>query len=109
MQNMHPEQKWANQVRNTLTDYFEQIRFARAAELARHGHYLEAEALLCPLGALPENPNEIDLLARIAAQQRQYRRAEELWKRAVLKTGTGATFPLALEALERLRAQKQLH
>lgn len=105
---MHQEQKWAAQIRGTLTEYFDQIRFARAAELAQSGRYLEAEALLSPKGELPSNPKEIDLLARIAALQRDYDRAEELWKKALAISPGRESFPEALAALERVRGQKEV-
>lgn len=103
---MQQEQKWAAQTRGTLTEYFDQVRFARAADLARSGRYLEAEALLSPRGELPSNPKEIDLLARLAALQKDYDRAEELWKRAIAMTPGRESFPEALAALERVRGQK---
>src|SRR5947208_1678589 len=62
-------------VRAALKDYSEQLRFARAAELARSRRYLEAEGLLAPKGRVSADPQDLDLLARIAAQQRQYARA----------------------------------
>src|SRR5687767_11144522 len=105
---MQVEQKWAAQIRSTLTEYFDQIRVARASELARSGRYLEAEALLCPKGELPPNPKEIDLLARIAALQRDYDRAEELWKKALAMSPSPESFPEALAALERVRGQKEV-
>ena len=105
---MQQEQKWAAQTRDTLTDYFDQIRYARAADLARSGRYVEAEALLSPKGEFPSSPKEIDLLARIAARQRDYDRAEELWKRAIAMTPGRESFPETLAALERVRGQKEV-
>lgn len=106
---MQQEEKWAAQVRRTLTECFDQVRFARAAELARSGRYLEAEALLCRRGELPRNPKDLDLLARIAAQQRQYDRAGDLWNRALATAPGEETFLQALEALQRVRIRKQVN
>jgi tetratricopeptide (TPR) repeat protein len=105
---MQQEPKWAAQIRSTLSDYFAQVRFARAAELARSCRYLEAEALLSPGGELPCDPKEIDLLARIAALQKDYNRAEELWQKALAISPGRESFPEALAALERVRGQKEV-
>ena len=105
---MQQEEKWAAQVRRTLTDYFDQVRFARAAELARSGRYLEAEALLCRRAELPSNPEDLDLLASIAAQQRQYDRAGDLWNKALAMKPGEESFLQALEALQRVRLQRQV-
>lgn len=58
------------------------MRLARATELARSRRYLEATALLTGQGQLPVDVKELDLLARIAAQQRRFVDAERLWKDA---------------------------
>lgn len=67
------------QIQTVVKECFEQVRIARAAELARCGHFLEAEALLSPNGQPPSDPTELDLLARICAQQKQYDRASRFW------------------------------
>lgn len=46
------------------------------------------------------------MLARLAALQKDYDRAEELWKRAIAMTPGRESFPEALAALERVRGQK---
>jgi hypothetical protein len=43
---------------------------------------LEAKALLVPTGRLPTDARELDLLARIAANQRRFFEAEQLWNDA---------------------------
>jgi len=76
-----PEQEsWAIQTRSIIKECFEQMRFARAAELARSRRYLEATMVLSPNGRLPIEPRELDLLARIAAQQKQFDQAGRLWE-----------------------------
>lgn len=69
-------------VRGILSGCFQEIRLARATELARSRRYLEATALLTPQGRLPSDHKELDLLARIAAQQRRFAEAERLWNDA---------------------------
>lgn len=105
---MEEREKWVVELRGTLKECFDQIRVARAVELARSRRYLEAEGLLSPNGRLPSDPRELDLLARIAAQQKQYRRAEDLWKKALAKAPDREAFRRGLNALEKLQSQKQL-
>jgi len=69
-------------VRGILAECFQKMRLARATELARSRRYLEATALLTPQGRLPADAKELDLLARIAAQQRRFADAERLWNDA---------------------------
>lgn len=69
-------------VRGILSGCFREIRLAQATELARSRRYLEATALLTPQGRLPGDAKELDLLARIAAQQRRFAEAERLWNDA---------------------------
>ena len=71
------------QLRDVLKDFFDQVRVARATELAGAKHYLEAESLLMPNGQWPLEPSELDLLGRISAQQRQYERARSFWESAL--------------------------
>ena len=63
------------------------MRFARAAELARSLRYLEATMVLSPNGRLPIEPGELDLLARIAPQQKQFDQAGRLWEVASAVAG----------------------
>ena len=64
-----------------LQRFFEELRLARATELAQSGRWLEAEALLTN-GREPESAKELDLLARIAAATRRYERAGIWWAAA---------------------------
>ncbi|NBV87091.1 MAG: hypothetical protein EBS01_12705 [Verrucomicrobia bacterium] len=86
------------QLRDTLKECFEQIRFARAAELAQSGRYLEAEGLLAPTGRESLALREIDLLARISAQQRQYERARDLWEHALRRAPENADYKRAIQS-----------
>ena len=94
---MDPVDKEAQQLRDTLKGCFEQIRFARAAELARSRRYLEAEGLLTPNGRESSDPRDLDLLARISAQQRQYGRARRLWEAALQESPGNADYERAIE------------
>lgn len=85
------------QLHDTLKECFVQIRFARAAELARSGRFLEAEGLLSPNGRESSDPKELDLLARISAQQRRYRRARRLWEIALKRSPGNADFERAIQ------------
>jgi len=85
------------QLHNALKECFEQIRFARAADLARSRRYLEAEGLLVPNGRISSDPEELDLLARIAAQQRQYERAARLWRAALQQAPGNLDYERAIE------------
>ena len=95
------------QTKRILEECFDQIRFARA-DLARSRRFLEAEGLLLQNGRLPTEPRELDLLARVAAQQGQYRRAGELWRKAIARAPEKEEFREGLNALDRLQSRKQL-
>ena len=94
---MDPVDKGTQLLRDTLKVCFEQIRFARAAELARSQRYLEAEGLLTPNGRESSDPKELDLLARISAQQRQYGRARCRWEAALQQSPGNADYARAIE------------
>lgn len=74
------------EARTALEKCFAQIRLARATELAQSKRLLEAEAILLLNGKLPDDPRELDLLARIAAQQEQFSKARSLWEVALQKS-----------------------
>ena len=79
-----------------------QVGLARATELARTGHYEQAERLLAELGRDREAQfGEVDLLARIRAQQGRFREAEALWSRALR---LAADSPNAQAGLRRIAA-----
>src|SRR6516162_1867212 len=101
---MPEKDKWALQTLSILTEYFRQIRFARAAELARSRRYLEATVVLSPNGGLPTEPTELDLLARIAAQQKRFDQAARLWEAALQRSPDNETYK---RAIQRTIAAKQ--
>ena len=69
-------------IREIVLEYFQEQRLSRATQLARLRHFAEARDLLMLNGATPTNAAELDLLARIAAQQRQFAEAQRLWNAA---------------------------
>lgn len=93
---MDPDQGM-QKLRETLNECFDQIRFARAAELSRSHRYLEAEGLLAPNGRESSDPRDLDLLARISAQQRQYGRARKLWETALQQSPGNPDYERAIE------------
>jgi hypothetical protein len=103
---MTEQEKWALQTGSILTDFFRQIRFARAAELARSRRYMEATIVLSPNGGLPVEPRELDLLARIAAQQKKFDQAILLWKAALQCSAGHETYE---RAIRRAVAAKRTH
>ena len=86
-----------NSVNEALKEFLDQVRFARAVELAHSRRYLEAEGLLSPNGRESSEPKELDLLARIAAQQKQYARARRLWESALTQSPENADYKRAIE------------
>jgi hypothetical protein len=94
---MSEQEKWALQTRSILTECFRQMRFARAAELAKSCRYLEATVVLSPNGRLPIEPRELDLLARIAARQKQFDKASHLWELALQGSPENQTYKRAIE------------
>ena len=77
-------------------------RLAHAAALAKLGNYREAEHFLTHHGGLPQRPEELDLLARIAARQWRWRRAKELWKTALWLEPKNPKFLSGIQAVEKI-------
>ena len=91
------------QARIALEECFAQMRLARATELAQSKRFLEAEAALMPNGQLPDNPRELDLLARIAAQQDRLSDAHRLWETALQKDPHNPEYEDCLQHLAELQ------
>ena len=94
---MNSETQLASEGRAALEDCFAKIRLARATELAQSKRFLEAEAVLSPNGELTDNPSELDLLARIAAQQEQFGKARRLWEAALHASPAEVEYSQCLE------------
>jgi hypothetical protein len=97
---------------DALVRFTEQLHVARATELARSGRLLEAEALLTSDGG-PRSGQEMDLLARIAAQRSKFEHAAAWWQAAQEKDPSNADYRQGLEALadearKQVRNQKGL-
>jgi tetratricopeptide (TPR) repeat protein len=95
------EQQLSEQARAALGDYFVKIRLARATELAQSKRFIEAEAILSPNCELTDNLNELDLLARIAAQQKQFAKARHLWEAALQKSPANEEYSACLERVRK--------
>jgi tetratricopeptide (TPR) repeat protein len=102
------EQQLPTQARTALEKCFAQIRLARATELAQSKRFLEAEALLSPHGEIPESPRELDLLARMAAQQEQFSKARRLWEAALEKSPADEEYAQYLERIRKMEHTSEL-
>jgi tetratricopeptide (TPR) repeat protein len=100
--------RWLDAIDPALEEHFDQLRYARAAALARAGRYLEAEGLLTPHGVLPAAPHEPDLLARLAARQGRYDTARCLWRTALRSAPDDAKFVCCLEAIDHAEQRQWL-
>ena len=102
------EQQLPTQAQAALEECFAQIRLARATELAQSKRFLEAEAVLMPNGELPKSPHELDLLARIAAQQGRFDEARRLWNTALQKEPENEIYKQCLARLTPARRISRL-
>jgi len=89
--------------RDELDRCLQQIRLARATELAQSQRFSEAEAILCPHGELPGGACELDLLARIAFHRCKLRQARRLWEAALQKDPQNPAFLECLDHLPLIR------
>lgn len=96
------QQQFLLETQSVLEACFDQVRFARAAELAQSERYLEAIALLSPSGDLPQSPRDLDLLARIATRQRRFKEARHFWETALQKEPHNANHADCLQHLSEL-------
>lgn len=91
----------------SLSELLGQVALSQAADLARAGNYLQAEALLADLLHEPEPPvAAIDLLARIRAQQGRLGEAEVLWRQALARDPGNETIHRALARVARLQQRR---
>lgn len=98
----------STQIRATLGAAFEQIRLARAAELARSSRLLEAAAILAPDGRLPENPQGLDMLARIAVRLQDFDTAQCCWRNASQMEPGNPAYAECLGELQLARRKERL-
>jgi len=104
---MESPEKALSQLHETLENYFRALRFARATEMARCGRFLEAEGLLSPDGRESSDPKELDLLARIAAQQQKYDRARRLWEQALQRSSDHALYERSIERTKEAKVLRE--
>jgi hypothetical protein len=83
---LETQEHLSTEVGDLTREFSRRLRVARAAELARTGRLVKAEALLCPTGTAPKNCEELDLLARILVRQRRFVEAHRLWRKAFERT-----------------------
>jgi tetratricopeptide (TPR) repeat protein len=93
------EQLLPSEVQIALQGCFAQIRLTRATELAQSGRYIEAEAILVQNTKLPDDPAELDLLARIAARQGRFDEARRRWNAAIQREPGNEIYKQCLERL----------
>jgi type VI secretion system protein ImpK len=90
--------------KGSLQSLLNQMTLARAAELARAGHYAEAEEVLSAgKDETRFSPMALDLLARVRAQQGRLVEAEELWTRALSLDPANPAYALGLRRAAALR------
>jgi hypothetical protein len=94
---MQKQENPSLQAERIVKECFEQMRFARAAELARSRRYPEAQHILSPNGKMPSEPRELDLLARIAAKRKQFDQARRFWEEALRRVPGNDEFKHAIE------------
>ena len=57
---------------------------------------------MTPDGKLPDDPRELDLLARIAAKQEQFGKARRLWETALQKSPANVEYSQCLERVRKV-------
>lgn len=93
------EQSLRAEARSVIEKFFDDIRLARATELAQLDKFAEAEAVLMNNGVLPDNARELDLLARIAARQARFEQARQLWMKALQLEPTNPLYKRSIDSL----------
>jgi hypothetical protein len=87
----------------------DQVVLAQAADLARAGHYAEAEAPLTEtLRHQKATPAILDLLARIHAQQGHWEAAETAWTQALQLDPAGEAYPAGLKRISQMKGRRRL-
>jgi flagellar motor protein MotB len=84
-----------------LEPFITQISIARASDLARAGHYQEAEEVLNAISDGKSHPVVLDLLARMRAQQGRWLEAEAFWKQAIQIDPTNPEYLEGLQFVQR--------
>jgi flagellar motor protein MotB len=90
-----------------VTGLLAQAAMSQAAELARKGHYDDAEQALGVNSGIA-SPQALDLLARIRAQQGRLAEAQSLWSEAVRLDPNNESYRTALRRLARMNQHSYL-
>lgn len=88
------------EVSRIVERFEDRLRLARAMEMASSKRLLEAEALLCPGGMMPQSADGLDLLARIYVQQGRFDTARRRWEEALKLGGRQVEFENCLKVLD---------
>jgi hypothetical protein len=88
------------EVRRIVERFEDGLQLARAMEMASCNRMLEAEALLCPGGMMPQSADGLDLLARIYVQQGRFDLARRRWEEALKLGGRQVEFENYLKVLD---------
>jgi hypothetical protein len=94
-----PDQ-FQSEVRRIVERFEDRLQLARAMEMASCNRLLEAEALLCPGGMMPQSADGMDLLARIYVQQGRFDLARRRWEEALKLGGRQLEFENCLKVLD---------
>jgi hypothetical protein len=94
------------QLSRVLDDFFGQLRFARAVDLASHGRTREAGSILLSNGARTLTAEELDLLARIVTKENRFAEARSFWNDAVRLDPKNRIYAECLEALTKAEGHK---
>jgi flagellar motor protein MotB len=90
-----------------LDNLTHQLALARATDLARAGHYAQAERLLTtPANGAPMSAAKLDLLARIYAQQGKLADADACWARASEASQDSGAYQIERRRLGTLKQQR---
>jgi tetratricopeptide (TPR) repeat protein len=97
-----------NELSAAIRQALETLMVAQAAEWARQGNLIHAEAFLRPLAQQPEaSPYILDLLAKVLAQQGRFKEAKELWQRASTMQPDNENFLRAITWCEHFQSARQ--
>ncbi|MGH4023073.1 MAG: OmpA family protein [Pseudonocardiaceae bacterium] len=90
-----------------LDSLAQELTVARATDLARSGHYAQAEQLLAPPARdTPMSAAELDLLARIHAQQGRLAEADDYWARAAQTSRDSGAYRSQRQRIATLQQQR---
>jgi hypothetical protein len=100
IQTSQAQEQLSAAVEDLTSKFSRRLTIARAAELARAGRLLKAEALLCRNGSAPKDCEELDLLARILVRQKRFVEAHRVWRKAFERTQERERIRECVRALE---------